>query len=115
MDKWSDFTPHYKKLCDTFKTNTHRSFRELLRRSVKAYNFFIDTVTIKKSIETFFGRRVSSDPKLLKKDKEETLKKLSERQKGLLIYYNANRSLSKEYSEETEIFVQINKTLVNKH
>ncbi len=54
----------------------HRSFHELLDRSVNEYNLSIHTVTGKKPIEAFFGRRVSSNPELLAKDREETIKKL---------------------------------------
>lgn len=92
----------------------HRSFQELLERAVKEYNFSVHTVTGKRPMEIFFGRRVSSSPELLEKDRQETVKKLSEKQATDLAYHNKNRSFPKEYVKGEEIFVKINKRLGNK-
>lgn len=93
---------------------THRSFQELLDRSVKEYNFSVHSVTGKRPMETFFGRRVSSDPRLLEKDRNETIKKLSEKQMADLAYHNRDRSLPREYAEGEIVFVKLNRRLGNK-
>lgn len=96
------------------KEQTYRSFQELLDFSVKEYNLSIHTVTGRKPMEVFFGRRVSTDPELLRKDREENMRKLMEKQKIDLTYHNANREPPKEYAEGDEIFIKINRRLGNK-
>lgn len=96
------------------REQTLRSFQELLENSVKEYNYSVHSVTGKRPMEVFFGRRVSSDPTLLAKDREETMKKILEKQKTDLEYHNRNRSAPREYIEGEEIFVKINKRIGNK-
>ncbi|GBP07836.1 Retrovirus-related Pol polyprotein from transposon opus [Eumeta japonica] len=92
----------------------HRSFQELLEKSVKEYNFSIHTVTGRRPLEVFFGRRVCSDPTQLEKERNETMQKLARKQEADLSYHNANRSPPKEYAQGEEIFVKINRRVGNK-
>lgn len=72
------------------------------------------STTREKPIESFFGRRVNSDPLLLKKHRQETANKLKEKQITDLAYHNRKKRTLKQYAQGEVIFVKINKRLGNK-
>lgn len=92
----------------------HRSFQELLDRSVKEYNFSIHSTTNGKPIELFFGRRIHSNPELRKHERENIERKIKYKQEKNLAYHNKKRTQIINYKEGDEILVKINKRIGNK-
>lgn len=72
------------------------------------------STTGKRPIEIFFGRRISSDPKLLEKDRQEIREKLQNKQKQDLSYHNKDRKTPKMFSEGDTIYVKINMRIGSK-
>lgn len=93
---------------------THRTFEELLDRSVYEYNFSIHSTTKKRPIEVFFGRTVSTDPEAYEKSKQSNIERLKEKQAQDLKYHNKNRDRIKTYNPGDIIYVKINKRLGSK-
>lgn len=92
----------------------HRSFTELLERAVNEYNFSIHSVTGKKPVEAFFGRRVSSDPVLIEKARLENIQKIKSKQIADLEFHNKSRHPIKDFLPGDIIYVRQNKRLGSK-
>ncbi|CAD7012878.1 unnamed protein product [Ceratitis capitata] len=90
------------------------SFAELLDNSVYEYNYTVHSTTKKKPIEVFFGRRVSTDPNLFEKAREENICELKRKQTKDLEYHNKTRNPIKIYHPGETIYVKINKRLGTK-
>lgn len=87
----------------------HRTFEELIEKSVKEYNLTVHSITGKKPVEVFYGRTVTTDPKQLEEFRKETMRKLEEKQARDLTYHNQKRTALRTYSEGDVIYVRINK------
>lgn len=94
--------------------NVHKSFSELLHRSIYEYNNSIHSTIQRKPVEAFFGKKVSTDPQDLEKERTEISQKLQEKQLGDISYHNKSRSPPKTYEQGQEIFVKENRRLGTK-
>lgn len=93
---------------------THRSFEELLERSIYEYNCSIHTVISRKPIEVFYGRIVSTSPEQLEETRRENIEKLREKQLRDLTNHNKNKQPIKDYEIGQTIFVKNNKRVGTK-
>lgn len=89
--------------------NIHNSFEQLLDRSVYEYNYSIHSTTGKRPLEVFFGRRVSVDPEMYEKARQDNIQKLQEKQGKDLEWHNKDRQPYKSYTPGDIIYVKINK------
>uniref|UniRef100_A0A0K8VRD0 RNA-directed DNA polymerase n=1 Tax=Bactrocera latifrons TaxID=174628 RepID=A0A0K8VRD0_BACLA len=94
--------------------NTERSFEELLDRAVYEYNYSIQTTTGQKPIESFFGRRIFTNPDQYEEARQNNIQRIKQKQEKDLIFHNKNRSPFKEYKIGLTIYVRINKRYGNK-
>lgn len=92
----------------------HKTFEELLERSVKEYNLSVHSTTKRKPVEVLFGRRVSSDPEQLESFRRETMLRIQEKQISDLNHHNKRKVPLKTFSEGDIIYVRINKRIGNK-
>ncbi len=93
---------------------THNSFEDLLFRAIHEYNNSIHSTINKKPVEAFFGRRVTTNPAQLEKDRLDNIKKIRDKQEKDLDYHNKNRTEFKAYHTDDTVYVKINKRLGNK-
>lgn len=96
------------------KDGTHRTFEELLERSVYEYNCSIHSVTARKPIDTFYGRIVSTNPEQLEDSRRENIETLRKKQQQNLKYHNQNRQPLKNYEIGQTIYVKNNKRVGSK-
>lgn len=93
---------------------THRSFEELLERSVYEYNYTIHSTTGKKPIELFYGRIVSTDPEQFEKSRQDNIEQLRDKQNKDISFHNKNREKIKTYEVGQVIYIKHNKRLGSK-
>lgn len=93
---------------------THRSFEELLERSVYEYNYTIHSTTGKKPIELFYGRIVSTDPEQFEKSRQDNIEQLRDKQNKDISFHNKNRQKIKTYEVGQVIYIKHNKRLGSK-
>lgn len=93
---------------------THRSFEELLDRSVYEYNCTIHSTTGRKPIELFFGRRVNTNPEQYENARKENIEAIVMKQEKDIKFHNKKRNPFKNYSPGQKIYVKINKRLGTK-
>lgn len=89
--------------------NVHNSFHELLDRAVYEYNYSIHSTTERRPLEVFFGRRVSVDPSMFEKSRQDNIEKLKQKQQKDLEVHNKNRTPYKSFNIGDTIYVKINK------
>lgn len=94
--------------------NIHNTFSELLHRSIYEYNNSVHSTVQRKPVEAFFGRRISTDPKVIKKEKENISQRLKEKQTEDIDYHNRTKTTPKIYEPGQTIFVKENKRLGTK-
>lgn len=94
--------------------NSHRSFEELLERSVYEYNCTIHTTTQRKPIELFYGRIVSTSPEQLENSRKDNIEVLKAKQIKDLDSHNKKRQPIKDYHVGEEIYVKNNKRVGSK-
>lgn len=94
--------------------NIHKTFSELLHRSVYEYNNSAHSITQSKPVETFFGKRISTDPQYLDRVRAEIVKWLTEKQLEDIEYHNKRKTPPKTYEPGQTIFVKENKRLGTK-
>lgn len=92
----------------------HRSFEELLERSVYEYNYSIHSTTGKKPIELFYGRTVTTDPDRFEASRQENIERLKVKQRKDLNFHNKNKQPTKDYEVGQTIFVRHNKRVGSK-
>lgn len=90
------------------------TFSELLYRAIYEYNNSIHSTTKKKPIEAFFLGRVSTNPHDIEKAKQDTIKRLKEKQLEDRTYHNKTKTAPKTYEPGQTIFVKENKRLGTK-
>lgn len=93
---------------------THRSFIELLDRSIYEYNSSIHSTTGKKPIEIFFGRNSNIDPEQYEKARQDNIQRLKEKQYNDIKYHNKNRLPIITYNPGDTVYVKIHSRLGSK-
>ena len=91
----------------------HTSFHDLLTKSIYEYNSSIHSVTRKKPIEIFFGRKCRNQ-KEIEDERKEISNRLKEKQEQDLEKHNKDRDKIKNYSVGEKIYVKVNKRLGSK-
>jgi len=92
----------------------HRSFEVLMGRAVYKYNYSIHSVTKKRPLEVFFGRRVTTDPTQYEQARLDNIEQLRRKQTEDLLDHNSRRKPIRAYEAGEEIFVKINTRLGSK-
>lgn len=92
----------------------HRTFEELLERSVNEYNHSIHSTTGKRPVEIYFGRSPNADPEQLEQTRLSNIEKLKAKQIRDLEYHNKKRKSIKTYQPGQVVFVKQNKRLGSK-
>jgi len=96
------------------RDQTHRNFEELLDRAVYEYNYSIHSVTKKRPLEVFFGRRVTTDPTKYEQARLDNIEQLRRKQTDDLVDHNSRKKPIRTYDVGEEIFVKINTRLGSK-
>lgn len=96
------------------KEGTERNFKELLERAVYEYNYSFHSVTKKRPLEVFFGRRVTTDPDQYETARQDNIERLKNKQKTDRTNHNKNKNEIRNYQPGEEIFVRINTRLGSK-
>lgn len=92
----------------------HRTFEELLDRSVYEYNYSIHSVTKQRPLDVFFGRHLTTDPEQYEKSRQNNIEKLKQKQMADLQNHNKERNEIINYQPGQEIFVKQNTRLGSK-
>lgn len=87
----------------------HRSFEELLERTVYEYNSSVHSTINRKPIDIFYGRNVSTDPDQFERCRHETIERLRAKQEKDITYHNKKRQPEKDYEVGQTIYVKHNK------
>lgn len=96
------------------KKQEHKSFEELLNRAIYEYNYTVHSVTGKKPLEVFFGRRVTTDPEQFEKSRQDNIDRIRKKQITDLENHNKKRKEIITYSPGDTVFIKINPRLGSK-
>lgn len=94
--------------------NIERSFPELLDRAVYEYNYSIHSTTGQKPVESFFGRRIYTNPEQYEKARQNNIQRLRQKQEQDLTLHNKHRKPFNNYNIGQTIYIKINKRYGNK-
>lgn len=94
--------------------NLHKSFSELLHRSIYEYNNTIHSSIQKKPVEAFLGKRANMSQDDIEKERSEIAQRLKEKQAEDINYHNKKRTQPKTYTPGEIIFVKENRRLGTK-
>lgn len=93
---------------------TYPTFLELLDRSVYEYNYTIHSTTGQRPLEVFFGRRVSTNPEMYEKARQDNIQRLRDKQATDLRIHNEKREPIRQFDPGDVIYVRIHKRLGSK-
>lgn len=84
--------------------NIHKTFSELLHRSLFEYNNSVHSTINRKPVEAFFGRRVGTNPEDTEREREEVIQRLKAKQVEDRNYHNRKKNTTQNLRTRTAYF-----------